>query len=138
VTAKFLLDTDVISEPLKANPNRGIMRHLEKHQTELAISSIVWHELLVGCYRLPPSHKRSAIEKFLNALALPILPYDADAGKWHAAERARLMGLGKTPPFIDGQIAAVAYTRDLVLVTSNVADFAFFEGLNLVDWQKKN
>ena len=114
------------------------MRHLERHQTELAISSIVWHELLVGCFRLPRSHKRSAIEKYLSALALPILPYDAEAGKWHATERARLMGLGKTPPFIDGQIAAIACTRDLVLVTLNVSDFAHFQGLNLADWQKKN
>jgi tRNA(fMet)-specific endonuclease VapC len=135
---QYLLDTNVISEPLKANPNRGIMRHLERHQTELAISSIVWHELLAGCYRLPHGRKRAAIEKFLNALALPILPYDADAAKWHASERARLTSVGKTPPFIDGQIAAIAYTRDLVLVTLNSPDFALFDGLNLTDWQKKN
>ena len=137
MTVKYLLDTDVISEPLKPKANRGIMRHLERHQAELAISSIVWHELLVGCYRLPQSQKRIAIEKFLNAVVLPILPYDADAAKWHATERARLMNTGKTPPFLDGQIAAIACTRNLVLVTSNTPDFSHFDGLSLADWRTK-
>jgi tRNA(fMet)-specific endonuclease VapC len=113
------------------------MRKLERHQAELAIPSIVWHELLVGCYRLPPSKKRSAIEKFLNSLNLPILPYDAEAAKWHAGERARLIGLGRTPPFTDGQMAAVAYTQHLVLVTFNVSDFSVFQGLSLARWHKR-
>lgn len=138
MTVKYLLDTNVISEPLKRSPNLGIMRHLECHQTELAISSIVWHELLVGCYRLPASAKRSAIEKFLKAVVLPILPYDAAAAEWHASERARLISIGKTPPFLDGQIAAIACTQNLILVTSNTSDFSHFEGVELADWCSKN
>ncbi len=136
MTIKFLLDTNIISEPLKAIPNRGIMRQLERHQMELAIPSIVWHELLVGCFRLPRSQKRSAIEKYLNEVVLPILPYDAQAAKWHAVERARLMSLGKTPPFIDGQIAAIASTQNLTLVTFNTSDFSLFKELNLANWHK--
>lgn len=111
------------------------MRNLECHQTELAISSIVWHELLVGCYRLPASAKRSAIEKFLKAVVLPILPYDAAAAEWHASERARLISIGRTPPFLDGQIAAIACTQNLILVTSNTSDFSQFAGVGLADWR---
>jgi tRNA(fMet)-specific endonuclease VapC len=136
VTSNFLLDTNVISEPLKPSPDRKVMRHLQRHHTELAISSVVWHELLMGCYRLPHSQKRLAIEKYLNEVVLPIFPYDEQAAKWHAAERARLVGLGKTPPFVDGQIAAIAYTRNLVLVTFNTSDFSHFDGLALADWRK--
>lgn len=136
MTVRFLLDTNVISEPLKASPNRTLMRHLQRHQFELALPSIVWHELHVGCYRLPRSEKRRAIEKYLNEVLLPILPYDAEAAKWHAAERARLVAIGKTPPFVDGQIASIASTKGLVLVTSNVRDFSLFKDLTLADWRK--
>lgn len=136
MTIKFLLDTNIISEPLRANPNRNVMRQLERHQSELALASLVWHEVLVGCFRLPISKKRSAIEKYLAQIQLPILPYDAEAAKWHAIERARLIGLGKTPPFVDVQIAAIAHTKNLTLVTSNTSDFSFFKGLSLADWYR--
>jgi tRNA(fMet)-specific endonuclease VapC len=65
---------------------------------------------------------------------MPILPYDADAADWHAAERARLAFAGRVPPFVDGQIAAIAVTRGLTLVTANVADFRPFAGLTVIDW----
>ena len=48
----------------------------------------------------------------------------------------RLELLGKTPPYADGQIAAVAWGHDLTLVTANPKDFALFEGLNVVDWTR--
>lgn len=135
MTIQFLLDTNIISEPLKAVPNKGVMRQLERHQRQLAIPAIVWHELLVGCFRLPHSKRRNAIEKYLNEVVLPILPYDAQAAQWHAVERARLMNLGKMPPFVDGQIASIARTQNLTLVTFNISDFLLFEGLNVTDWQ---
>jgi hypothetical protein len=39
--------------------------------------------------------------------------------------------VGRTPPFLDGQIAAIAFVNDLVLVTRNVDDFAPFEKLRI-------
>lgn len=138
MTIRFSLDTNVISEPLKAKPNKSVMRHLRAQEAEMAISSIVWHELWTGCYRLPESKRRTAIERYLRDVvaSLPILPYDTSAAQWHAAERARLTVLGKTPPFADGQIAAIAYVHNLVLVTSNAADFAQFRELDVADWRK--
>jgi len=67
--------------------------------------------------------------------SLPILAYDAAAAAWHASERARLQAAGKTSPFVDGQIAAIAKVNDLTLVTSNHQDFAHFEELRLEDWK---
>ena len=133
----YLLDTNIVSEPLRPDPNPHVMARLEQHQDEMAIASIVWHELLFGANRLPESAKRAAIEAYLNEVvlaALPILAYDARAAAWHAAERARLAALGKTPPFADGQIAAIARTNELALVTLNVADYADFQGLQLRNW----
>ncbi len=67
---------------------------------------------------------------------MAVLPYDQMAAEWHAAERARLGAVGLTPPFVDGQIAAVAHVNDLTLVTANTRDFAHFEGLRIEDWTR--
>ncbi len=37
-------------------------------------------------------------------------------------------------PFVDGQIAAIAYVDDLVLVTGNVQDFKRYAGLSVENW----
>lgn len=99
---------------------------------------MIWHELLFGCYRLPHSTRRAAIEEYLDqvvAPSIPILPYDAQAAAWHAAERARLAGMGRTPPFADGQIAATARVNGLALITANLADYAAFQDIQVVDWR---
>jgi tRNA(fMet)-specific endonuclease VapC len=67
-------------------------------------------------------------------LDLPVFDYDINAAKWHAQERARLSKIGKTPAFIDGQIASIAFCNDLILVTNNVADFQDFEHLIIENW----
>ena len=66
--------------------------------------------------------------------ASPVLPYDRDAALWHGAQRAHLEARGQRPPLADGQIAAIAATQKLVLVTRNTADFATFEGLEVRNW----
>lgn len=137
MSVKYLLDTNVVSEPLRPAPNTKVLARLKRHQDELAIASLVWHELWFGCQRLPISAKRTAIERYLNevvAVSMPILPYDQAAAEWHAAERARLMALGKTPPFVDGQIIAVARVNDLILVTLNPTDYASFAEVKVEDW----
>jgi tRNA(fMet)-specific endonuclease VapC len=65
---------------------------------------------------------------------LVILPYDLEAAEWYAIERARLVSLGRTPPYFDGQIAAIAVVNDLVLVTNNISDYAEFQNLQLQNW----
>ena len=137
----YLLDTNIISEPLRPVPDQQVLERLKRHEEEMAIASVVWHELLFGSYRLPPSAKRSAIEQYLSevvAPTIPILPYDDQAAQWHAAERARLVAVGQTPPFADGQIAAIARINHLILVTANVTDFSVFEGLQVENWQNEN
>jgi tRNA(fMet)-specific endonuclease VapC len=134
---KYLLDTNVVSEPLRAKPVASILRRLRRHQGETAIASIVWHELQYGCRRLPESRRRTAVEHYLEDVVLatlPILSYDHRAAEWHARERVRLEAAGSTPPFIDTQIAAVASVHDLVLVTRNEADFRSFHGVRVESW----
>lgn len=133
----FLLDTNVLSEPLRLNPNPGLLAKLEAHRENLVTATIVWHELLFGCYRLPPSRKRTRIEAYLFDVigpTIPILGYDTEASVWHATERARLAAEGLMPAFADGQIAAIAQVNECILVTANTSDFAHFQGIDVVNW----
>ena len=134
---RYLLDTNIVSEPLRPNPHPSIVRQLEAWQEVCALPSIVWHELLYGCFRLPTSARRARIEDYLlNVVAetLVIVDYNSSAAEWHARERARLSHLGKAPPFSDGQIAAIAAVNNLTLVSFNLQDYAQFEGLDVTNW----
>jgi tRNA(fMet)-specific endonuclease VapC len=139
MSVRYLLDTNVLSEPLRPAPQPKVIERLRRHQDELATASIVWHELWLCCQRLPDSVKRQAIEDYLTQVivpSLPILPYDERAAEWHAAERARLTRAGKTPAFADGQIAAIARTNELILVTFHRADYTGFQDLTFEDWHR--
>lgn len=134
---RYLLDTNVLSEPVKPIPNALVLRQWRVNADRVCTAAPVWNELLYGCYRLPNSKRRKKLELYVREILEPslhILPYDARAADWHAAERARLGSSGKTPPFRDGLIAAVAGSQDLVLVTRNVRDFRDYEGLAIEDW----
>ena len=135
---RYLLDTNVVSELVKprAVRNPGVAARVTEEADGLVTCAPVWHELEYGCRRLAPGRKRKAIESALARLqaSLVILPYDARAARWHAAERARLVANGRTPPFVDGQIAAVAVVHDLVVVTRNGADYAGFDSLRVESW----
>lgn len=136
-TPQFLLDTNILSEPLRPLPNPRVMELLARHSSLTATATVVFHEMLYGCYRLQNSRKRQIIEAYLREeveAKLLILAYDTVAAKWHATERARLVQLGKTPPFVDTQIAAIAAVNNLILVTNNVSDYADFIDIRLDNW----
>jgi tRNA(fMet)-specific endonuclease VapC len=137
VNELYLLDTNALSEPVRPLPNAAFMSELQQHEREVATAAPAYSEMYYGYMRLPLSRRRTRLERYIQDTLLPlvpILPYDRAAAEWHAAERARLAALGLTAPFVDGQIAAVAATRGLILVTANVRDFQHFAGLTVVNW----
>ena len=139
MSIRYLLDTNVLSEPIKSHPDERTITSLSDHDGELATCSIVWHELSFGVARMAASKKRSAIEAYLEEVVrsvLPILPYDQEAATWHARERARLSKRGRPPSAADGQIAAIASVNDLIVVTANVKDFRRFKDLVVEDWSR--
>jgi len=138
VSLQYLLDTNVVSEPLQLKPRAGVLRKLRLHNGEIAIASVTWHELQFGLRRLPPSRHRTEVQAYLEGVvsrSMAIFDYDAAAAEWHAAERARLVRQGWTPPFQDGQIAAIAFVNELTLVTFNDVDFKRFDGLTVISWR---
>jgi tRNA(fMet)-specific endonuclease VapC len=133
----YLLDTNILSEPAKKNPDSNVMQRFEDHDGQFATSAIVWHELNYGCASLPDSKRKSELQSYLSTLAnngLLILPYDHAAAEWFAQQRAALKACGKTAAYVDGEIAAVAAVNNLTLVTRNTDDFRFFEGLEIENW----
>jgi tRNA(fMet)-specific endonuclease VapC len=137
LTIRYLLDTSVLSAVIAPKPNRPVLQRLEQRGIQCATASVVWNELSYGCVRLEPGKGRSELEAYLRDVVLksfPILPYDQEAATWHALERARQERVGRSGPYVDGQIAAIACVRDLILVTANVKDFARFRGLTVEDW----
>jgi tRNA(fMet)-specific endonuclease VapC len=136
---RFLLDTNVLSEPLSQSPDDRVLLRLSEHRSELATASLVIHELAFGAARLGRSARRRALERYLDQVVLPSMPvlsYDSQAALWHATERARLESKGRTAPLVDSQLAAIAAIHGLTLVTRNLRDFESFHELSCVSWHR--
>jgi tRNA(fMet)-specific endonuclease VapC len=138
MAVRYLLDTNVVSEYTKQQPHEAVVLALRQNEHACAISAITLEELHFGCARVPSAQRRAWFKSWLTGLVarMPVLPFDAQAALWLGHERARLQALGRPAPRTDGQIAAVAVTQGLTLVTRNGIDFAGFEGLRLEDWHR--
>jgi tRNA(fMet)-specific endonuclease VapC len=136
MTLNYLLDTNVVSELTKPLPNPAVVLRLREQEALCAICATTVEELMFGCARMRGGAQQELIRRWLEGLVarLPVLPFDATAALWLGLHRARLVTLGRPPSRTDGEIAAVAVTRGLALVTHNVRDFAAFEGLRIEDW----
>lgn len=87
--------------------------------------------------RMPNSKRKEQLKAYLATLesnGLPILPYDKLAATWFSTERARLASQGIVATYADGEIAAVAHTNQLTLVTRNSRDFQLYQKTSLIEW----
>jgi tRNA(fMet)-specific endonuclease VapC len=133
---RFLLDTNVVSELVKPAPNPEVQRAYAHHLNVSALSAVTVEELLFGCLRLPAGARRAKLQQWLEATFRqhPALAFDRRAALWLGLQRARLAALGRVVPYADAQIAAIAASQGLTLVTRNTPDFLGFEGLHLANW----
>ena len=79
---RFLLDTNVLSEPTAKLADKRVLKKLVTHGHECATATPVLHELRYGTSLLEPSHRRLALERYVEGVVLrvyPVLPYDAAA-----------------------------------------------------------
>ena len=133
----YLLDSNILSEPARLKPNAHVLQQFSNYDDCYATAAIVWHELVYGCELLPASKRKEQLQAYLEMLlmnSLIILPYDQLAADWYAKERARLQFQGKTCAYADGEIAAIAVSNKLILVTRNIQDFQNFQNLSLQNW----
>jgi len=130
---RYLLDTNVVSEPVKPDPSEVVLARLRERSGEVALPSVAWHELIYGATRMEEGRKRRYLLEYLRDVvrpSMPILPYDAAAARWHGRARARLEAGGRPTSFADGQIAGIAGAEGLTVVTANTSDFEPFAALS--------
>ncbi|MBT9588720.1 type II toxin-antitoxin system VapC family toxin [bacterium] len=134
---RYLLDTNILSEPAKPKPSPLVLARLSRFGNECATTSAVWHELWFGCFRLPESKRRQELQQYLRQIAdstMPILPYDEDCATLHARLRSQMAASGAPCSPVDLHIASVALQYDLTLVTRNLRDFGQIPKLDLENW----
>ena len=127
----YLLDTNVISERMKARPNPAVIGWLEARKTELYLPSVALDELRYGVLQLPEGKRRKgfarAVEALASAYADKIVPFDAKAA-WKSAEfRWVASSSGFNPSVQDMMIAGIAAANGAVLATRSVKDFTFLD-----------
>jgi predicted nucleic acid-binding protein len=137
----FLVDTNVVSEFIRPQPDSRVMRWLEAADPESLFASVVtFGEIRLGIEDLPVSNRRTELEEWLEQ-GLPewfesrLLPVTkAIADRW-----ARLTITAKRKGIVintaDGLIAATALEHDLAIVTRNVKDFAETGALIVNPWE---
>lgn len=134
---KYLLDTNIISEPTKKQPDANVSGRLQLNSIFSCTSATAWHELWHGIHLLDNGQRKQELSAYLEMLlggGFGVVSFDLKAAEWLAAERVRLKYLGLTPAKYDSEIAAVAVVNQLILVTRNTDDFAMFEGIRLENW----
>lgn len=124
----IVADTNVLSEPLRRDPDPRVLAWLDAHAQDLAIAAISIGELSYGAARLPAGRRQDmlveAIDKLVTGAADRLLPYDATAARTYAALRARREASGHAISVEDGMIAGICIAGHHALATRNTRNFA--------------
>lgn len=122
----YLLDTNIVSEFSKQEPNEKVIAFYEARKNLCAISSVTWQELVYGVSIMPEGKRKNTISSFIENLRnnIEILPYDSFSAEVCGKALGSMETKGKPLPYIDTQIAATAIANGMVLVTHNTKDFA--------------
>ena len=124
-----LLDTNVLSELLRANPDTAVLAWFAAQPANsLFVSAATQAEMLLGARLLAVGKRRQHLEQSLEAMfdedfAGRLLPFDARAASEYASLSAARRKAGRPISQFDAQIAAIASSHRLALATRNVSDF---------------
>jgi predicted nucleic acid-binding protein len=125
----ILLDTNVVSEPLRQAPEARVIEWIDAQPMEtLFLSAITVAELRAGVAMLPGGKRRSGLHESLEKRILPlfvgrVLPFDLGATPAYAALLAKARGVGFAISTADGYIAAIAAANGLSGATRDARAF---------------
>ncbi len=125
----ILLDTNVISEPLRPAPEARVIEWIDAQAMDtLFLSAITVAELRAGVALLPAGKRRDGLQESLERRVLPlfagrVLPFDLAATPAYAALTARARAAGLAVATADGCIAAIAAANGFAVATRDTAPF---------------
>lgn len=135
----ILLDTCVVSEAIKPQPDARVMEWLDSLvEAEVYLPALVVGELRKGVELLPAGNRRAALALWLDQLLERfqgrILAFDAAVAERWGVLMAQTSREGTTLAALDAQIAAHALSTGAVLATRNIDDFSASGCLVLNPW----
>ena len=134
----ILVDTNVVSEPLRATPASRVVEWLDAQALEtLYLSAITVAEMRFGVHALPAGRRRDRLLEDLKGQVLPmfagrILAFDLAASQAYAELMARARSAGLAVSVSDGYIAATAASNGMKVATRDTGPFQA-AGLETVD-----
>jgi toxin FitB len=137
----IVLDTNVLSETLRAKPSESMMRWMRSQSaSSLFTTTISEAEILYGVALMPTGRRRTALQGAVAAIfaedfADRILVFDSAAARAFAGIAADRRKFGRPIADLDTAIAAIALSQGASVATRNVDDFADC-GIALINpWQ---
>jgi hypothetical protein len=125
----FLIDTNVISELMRATPVPSVLNWFSTQDpSTLYLSAVTEAELRTGIAILPEGQRREGLRAALDATIAEdfegrILPFDTDAAKTYAEIASMRRAAGRPIADADCQIAAIARASGAIVATRNLRDF---------------
>jgi toxin FitB len=126
---KFLLDTNVVSEWIKLQPDDGVARWMkEVDEDSVVLSAATLAELHFGIEKLALGSRRTHLESWMQTDVLErfagrVLPVDGAVASAWGTLRAQGQRLGRNINVMDCFLAATARVYQLILVTRNIQHF---------------
>ena len=137
----ILLDTNVVSEAMKPEPNLSVQAWLNDQVVEtLYLSSVTLAELLFCITALPAGRRKEMLEQAVSGLMGlfrdRVLPFDIDAARHYAELAVTAKNSGRGFPTPDGYIAAIAASRKFIVASRDIAPYNA-AGVSVINpWEK--
>lgn len=134
-------DTNVLSETVRPRPNTQVLKWLEKHDPELAMSTVVLAELSFGIEKIRADERAKRLSGFFQETRARfsgrIYGFDESSALIYGKIMGEAVREGRTLPAADGMIAAIALRHDAALATRNKRNFGI-RVLRVIDpWEAK-
>jgi predicted nucleic acid-binding protein len=124
----IVLDTNVVSETMKPEPNATVRAWFDAQAIEtLCLTSITLAELRFGVLAMPEGKRKDRLTAFLEELTSlyedRVLPFDLAAARHHAELALAAKVRGRGFPLPNGYIAAIAASRGYAIASRDSAPF---------------
>ena len=125
----IILDTNVVSEPMRPEGHRGVQAWLDEQIAEtLYLTSVSLSELLLGLQALPDGKRKVGLAAALGELLTTlfgarVLPFDQHAATMYAGRVSRARATGRSISMADGQIAAIAAVHGFTVAARDTGPF---------------